>query len=276
MPIDAVFFDLDDTLIVDEAASRATFAAVAQETFENDKVRAGRFQEAAMELAEDLFREGPCYAYCKEIGISAFEIMWGTFKDERPAIEPDPRLAPLHKWRLPYRQEVWEQALLREGGDLLAGQSGPQIKALQLSDRWAQLRAEHLRDMAGAKELLARLRGNVKLGLLTNGSPSLQRTKIQLAELDPYFDAVAISGEVRIGKPRPGIFIWLCEQCGVEAENAVMVGNSLGRDIKGAQNAGMRSVWIDVPGAHGGDPALIQGDATIGQLGELIEALKTI
>jgi len=275
MPIDAIFFDLDDTLIVDEAVSRETFTQVAQEAL-GESSSALNLQTAAMCLAEDLFLEGPAYPYCKEIGISAFEVMWGTFEDPRPGVEADPRLAPLHEWRLGYRQEVWEKALIRVAGETVPGSDELSKQAFELSQRWAELRAKNLRDMPGAKELLEQLKPGYKLGLLTNGSPSLQRKKIKLAQLEDSFDGIAISGEVKIGKPKPGIFEWLCEQCGVTPETAVMVGNSLGRDIQGGQNAGMRTVWIDVPGAHGGDPGKIKADATIMELAELPGVLASL
>lgn len=267
MPISALFFDLDDTIIVDEAVSRETFTQVAQKAGQDNDVNAATLEEAAKRIAEERFETGPAYAYCKEIGISAFEVMWGTFEGD------DPRLHPLHDWRLGYRLAVWNDALA-EASSLSEVERAP--LAQELSHNWAEARGKNLRPMPGAMELLDQLKGKYKLGLLTNGSPSLQRHKIELSQIEPYFDAIAISGEVRIGKPKPGIFDWLCEQAGVVNDEAVMVGNSLGRDIKGAQNAGMRSIWIDVPGAYGGDPSLIQADFTIKALLEIPALLKTI
>lgn len=268
MPISALFFDLDDTIIVDEAVSRETFAQVAQLIAKANPVDAAKLEDAAMRIAEERFEAGPAYTYCKEIGISAFEVMWGTFEGE------DPRLEPLHAWRLGYRHEVWSAALSEASSNLDQGLQ--HALAQQLADIWASARAENLRHMPGALQLLEQLKGQYKIGLLTNGSPSLQRHKIELAKIEPYFDAIAISGEVRIGKPKPGIFTWLCEQVDVPVEEAMMVGNSLGRDIKGAQNAGMRSIWIDVPGAYGGDPKVIQGDFAIKALLEIPAVLSTI
>lgn len=266
MPISALFFDLDDTIIVDEAVSRETFAQVAQQAAQEHDVNAEVLQNAAMRIAEERFEAGPAYAYCKEIGISAFEVMWGTFEGE------DPRLQPLHDWRLGYRLAIWNDALA-EASPL--DEAARKALAQQLSDAWADARAKNLRHMPGALDLLEQFKGKYKLGLLTNGSPSLQRRKIELSRLESFFDAIAISGEVRIGKPKPGIFDWLCEQAGVPKEEALMVGNSLGRDIKGAQNAGMRNVWIEVPGAYGGDPKAIQADFTIHALLEIPALLRT-
>ncbi len=58
-----------------------------------------------------------------------------------------------------------------------------------------------------------------------------------------------ISGEVGIGKPEPGIFLLALERLGVSPQAAVMVGDSLARDIQGAQRAGIKAVWLNREGA---------------------------
>jgi FMN phosphatase YigB (HAD superfamily) len=51
-----------------------------------------------------------------------------------------------------------------------------------------------------------------------------------------------------------------------------MVGNSLERDIAGARNAGMISVWLKVPGSE--EHAAVEPDFTISGLAELPALLK--
>jgi putative hydrolase of the HAD superfamily len=105
--------------------------------------------------------------------------------------------------------------------------------------------------MPDAVETLARLKPNHKIALLTNGAPDLQREKIAASGLGKHFDAIAVSGERGIGKPRPEIFHMLLKELGVEPESAVMLGNSLERDIAGALNAGLAAaVWLQVPGSE--------------------------
>jgi FMN phosphatase YigB (HAD superfamily) len=54
----------------------------------------------------------------------------------------------------------------------------------------------------------------------------------------------------------------------------VMVGNSLERDILGARNAGMRSVWLKVPGAE--EHADVEIDLAIEGLAELPELMQKL
>lgn len=105
--------------------------------------------------------------------------------------------------------------------------------------------------MPDAVETLVRLKKDYKIALLTNGAPDLQREKIAASGLAGYFDAIAVSGEHGIGKPKPEIFHILLRELGVEPSRAVMVGNSLERDIAGALNAKLAAaIWIQVPGSE--------------------------
>ena len=62
------------------------------------------------------------------------------------------------------------------------------------------------------------------------------------------FDAYAISEEVGVSKPDRRIFDYALEQLNIDERHygkVVMVGNSLARDIKGANQLGMITVWLD-------------------------------
>jgi len=49
---------------------------------------------------------------------------------------------------------------------------------------------------------------------------------------------------VGIRKPHPRIFQLALDRLGCIAQEAVMVGDTLGADILGAHNAGMPGIWI--------------------------------
>jgi len=55
---------------------------------------------------------------------------------------------------------------------------------------------------------------------------------------------IVISEEVGIEKPDKQVSQVALDKLGVEAENAVMVGNRIDADIMGANRIGMKSVWF--------------------------------
>src|SRR5690606_24629549 len=85
-----------------------------------------------------------------------------------------------------------------------------------------------------------------KLLLLTNGSPDLQNTKLTITpEIAPYFDQIVISGGFGKGKPDPSIFEHALQLMEVDKDEVLMVGDNLMTDILGANQTGIKSVWIN-------------------------------
>jgi putative hydrolase of the HAD superfamily len=106
------------------------------------------------------------------------------------------------------------------------------------------LRAQ-VRAVAHHAELLASLRQQARVGLCSNFSHSPTALRV-LAEsgLDAHLDAVVISEEVGIRKPRPEIFRAVLEALDVAPEETLHVGDSLDADVRGAAAVGIRTVWI--------------------------------
>ena len=89
--------------------------------------------------------------------------------------------------------------------------------------------------------------------------------------LDRYFSLYSISEELGYEKPDPRIFAHAVDQAGVEPARAVMVGDRLDNDVRPAQAAGMRGVWL-LRGEAPEDPTPEQAaepDAVIRSLAEL-------
>lgn len=261
-PITAVLFDLDDTLIIDESVSSETFSKVSEIAATKLGASASEFKRSAKAHAKRLWAESPANPYCRRIGISAFECLWGNFSGDSSD------LTQLRNWALSYRTAVFDAALRDQ-------QLEPdESSAADLAEAFYDHRRKLQRLMPDAREVLTRLAPHYKLGLLTNGAPDLQREKLLASGLEPFFSAVAVSGEHDIGKPKPEIFHRLIAEMGVSADQAVMVGNSLERDIAGAKNAGITSIWIRVAGSE--EHADVTPDYTITGLVELPGILEKI
>ena len=83
-----------------------------------------------------------------------------------------------------------------------------------------------------------------RIAMIANGDSAGARNIIAACGLEDYFDVVVISEEVGIEKPDKQVFQVALDKLGVEAENAVMVGNRIDADIVGANRIGMKSVWF--------------------------------
>lgn len=253
----AILFDLDDTLLIDDPATHATFEAVAATAGDGWPGLA----EVAMGKCVELWKAGEMYPFCRSIGIHGYECVWGNFAGA------DPQYERLAAWVPGFRSAIWEQSLAETG-------AADRDLAQRLAELYPQERRGRLNLMPDALEVVRGLREKYPVALLTNGAPSLQREKIAACALESEFDAITISGELGIGKPKPEIFLATAEKLGVAVTDCVMVGNSLERDIAGGNGVGMPTVHIVVPGAR--EEGTARPTASIHALRELPGVLAEI
>ncbi|XP_028983274.1 N-acylneuraminate-9-phosphatase isoform X2 [Betta splendens] len=134
----------------------------------------------------------------------------------------------------------WEESLQEAVG----GACSPTLAA-QCYSLWKRSRLERLSLAPEVRSLLELLRSTYKLLLLTNGEAATQRQKVEAAGCEELFDAIVIGGEHAEQKPSVSIFMWCFHLLQVQAEDCVMVGDSLDTDIQGGFDAGVRAtVWI--------------------------------
>jgi HAD superfamily hydrolase (TIGR01549 family) len=133
----------------------------------------------------------------------------------------------------------------------------------------------HWNPEADALPLLEQLKGEgYRLGLISNASDGQDvRTLIDKGHFAPFFEITLISAEVGLRKPHSGIFKIALDYFNARPEEAVMVGDTLGADIIGANNLGILSVWInrraEVRSDNLAHEDTIQPRATISALSEL-------
>lgn len=234
MSVSAVLFDLDDTLLWDERSVEEAFEATCQAASESTGIDAGALLNAVRSEARSLYETYDTFAFTKMIGINPFEGLWANFTaGDQPEFRRLQELAPM------YRKESWNRGLKSLGIDdgELAG---------DLAERFAKERRKRPYVYEETFDVLKKLQGNVKLLLLTNGSPDLQQEKLDgVPDLAPYFDHIVISGNFGKGKPDVSIFTHALGLLDIKPENAVMVGDKLTTDIKGGNAAGLKTVWIN-------------------------------
>jgi HAD superfamily hydrolase (TIGR01662 family) len=117
-----------------------------------------------------------------------------------------------------------------------------------------------------------------RLGAVTNRGYSGPRFHDEMRDLGlaDLFEATVISCDVGYMKPHPRIFQYALERMGVDAEETVMVGDSLRADVEGAKTLGMTAVWRRPPAGEPveettdePEPGLVEPDYTIDNIGEL-------
>jgi HAD superfamily hydrolase (TIGR01549 family) len=132
---------------------------------------------------------------------------------------------------------------------------------------------EYVRIDKNTKSVLEKLHRRYKLGIVSNFAiPECVDKLLERHSLEKFFDVVLVSGAVNKRKPSPEIFEKALEKLGITAENAVFVGDTVDADIEGAKNAGMKAIFIERRLQKEVESAC--PDLTIKGLGELLSALE--
>ncbi len=119
-------------------------------------------------------------------------------------------------------------------------------EATEVKDGAVSLRADLI---PGAKELINALKQRgYPLALVADGPAATFLNNLNPYGLYDLFDAYAISELVTVSKPDARMFVHALDQLGVdptEYGRVIMLGNHLERDVKGANQLGMISVWLN-------------------------------
>lgn len=259
-PITTVLLDLDETILSDDGATEAALMQTALHAQTVADIDPHEMIEALRSKAAKRWRKGPFPEWLDGIGTSEIEGLRAQFKGD------DKHWAKMRKWGPDFRRASWKKALESLGVE-------DRDLALSLDMMFERERAETNPWLPGAQEAMDWLGERYKLGLVTNGIPDVQRTKINATGLVERFAAIVVSGEIGVGKPDRGIYHYAVQMLGAQPENTIMVGDNFRRDVLGAQAFGIRGVWLslgrDQP--EGGEPWLV-----VESLAELPAALTII
>ena len=116
---------------------------------------------------------------------------------------------------------------------------------------------------------LARLGQRVLVGSISNGNADLRAIG-----MSHHFKVSVAAHELGRAKPDAAIFLAACALLDVAPQDAVYVGDDVLLDVRGAQQAGLRAVWLNRTGSsvhleHGVAP-----DAICADFGELLDWLE--
>lgn len=155
-------------------------------------------------------------------------------------------------------------------------------------DQALRLQRAYTSKSAGAMELHPEMAATMSwcsahasrgVGVITNGSPRMQRAKLRALGCDRWVpdDHVFISEELDLAKPDPRLFWHACEVVGVEPEDSLFIGDAYAVDVVGAHAAGMPVVWFNRrnnPVPEG--PDAVRADWLVHSERELLDLVRTI
>ena len=204
-PVQALFFDLDNTLFNDERCVLGALAGVHDE------------------LATSL----------PGVDVDTLAATYLRYSDAYWDLQPFAR-GDLDA----IRRNLWRQAL----ADLGCDHEGCTSLAAESYRRHRSMLCEVYDD---THEVLEGLCQDYRLAVITNGGGDMQRARLRASGLERHFELVVASTDLDSGKPEPAIFLHVLDKLNIEPQSAWHIGDSLANDVMGAHNAGLTSVWLN-------------------------------
>lgn len=118
----------------------------------------------------------------------------------------------------------------------------------QVADRFAQLLGKENTLLPGVEETLKTISKKLPIIIITNGITVIQKARFQNSLIKEFAKKIIISEEVGISKPDPDIFKIALDYIGIKPEEALMVGDGIESDVRGANDANIDVCWMNPTG----------------------------
>jgi putative hydrolase of the HAD superfamily len=167
--------------------------------------------------------------------------------------------------------KVWREILSRTATDYTC--SLPAEKLEQLPLLFAELQRGICRKRLclypQVRETLDQLKTRYRLAVVSDAQTAYAVPELRAVGLHGYFDPIVISGDYGYRKPDRRLFQHALDKLQIGADQAIFVGDDRYRDVFGARQLGMKTVWFCNNQNPGPEP-----DYIIYQFAELPRAIE--
>lgn len=168
--------------------------------------------------------------------------------------------------------EVWRQFLGRYTASLNLPQEKLRVLPQVLAEMYRGISRTRLDLYPEVIAILDELSQHYKLGALTDAQSAWAEPEMHALGLDKYFEHIVVSGDLGFRKPDKRIFQAALLGLGLAAQDVLFVGNDMYRDVFGAKQLGLKTVYFSSnqgrKTADGAEP-----DYIIYQFAELRQAI---
>ena len=112
----------------------------------------------------------------------------------------------------------------------------------EFGDKYLERAPRKTNLMPGAFKVIQDLAAHYPLYILTNGFDDIQYVKIEGAGMRSFFQEIITSQQVGTKKPNPLFYEYALERAGIQPGEALMIGDHVEADVRGALNAGIPAI----------------------------------
>lgn len=166
-----------------------------------------------------------------------------SFKEEYYKLykEENSRLWKEYELELISRNEIWNNRFIK-----LLNILNLELDPKEVSDKMLEFLSKNADILNNSDKDLERLSKKYDLYVISNGEPFVQYRRLKLSGIDKYFKGFFISSEIGHQKPKKEFFDYVKNNIDdFEIKQALVIGDSLTSDIKGAINYGIDACYFN-------------------------------
>lgn len=218
----------------------------------------------------DAYKRLASYMKYQGVYLSADELKWFFFEKKSIQKRCSKEAYPEVDYRRVMYEIIYENQYAYSGPDINRSTIVMDLVKLHRS-----LTVEKIKLYTGVYEALARLKQRYKMGIVSDSQQDHAYPELKMFGIFGFFDSVIISGEFGYRKPDARLFTECLRRLGVKPSESLYIGNDTFRDVKGAKDAGMKSVLIMTK--HGKkDTSVAAPDYTIEHIDQIFDVLKDL
>ena len=174
-------------------------------------------------------------------------------------------------WKAFEENKCTREEVLNTRFGLFFEQLGKKVDSVAVEKEYRQYLNQGSQRLENSLDIVADLADKADLYVVTNGVAKTQYQRLEAAKLLPYFKDIFVSETIGYQKPRIEFFQHVFNKIApVDLEKTVIIGDSLSSDIKGGQNAGIDTIWLN---ANQQETPTIKPTYTIQNLDDLYQIL---
>ena len=174
-------------------------------------------------------------------------------------------------WKAFEENECTREEVLNTRFGLFFEQLGKKVDSVAVEKEYRQYLNQGSQRLGNSLDIVADLADKADLYVVTYGVAKTQYQRLEAAKLLPYFKDIFVSETIGYQKPRIEFFQHVFNKIApVDLEKTVIIGDSLSSDIKGGQNAGIDTIWLN---ANQQETPTIKPTYTIQNLDDLYQIL---
>lgn len=122
----------------------------------------------------------------------------------------------------------------------------PVCSALDMYDIYWNYMLEHMSLNDGVLEVFEYCRKQkISIGICSDLTIHIQHRKLRRLGIAQYIDAIVTSEEAGAEKPSKVMFEMIMEKLNVTADEVLFIGDSLEKDVIGAEKCGIKGIWYN-------------------------------